>query len=176
MGLLRQLATRRSGKWEKPTLLDHFLTSPLQAIVLWLHLAFLWLRGIPLRPPQGRRPLVVVCISDTHDSIVPNVPDGDLLIHAGDTTSVGSAASIQLQIDWLASLPHQHKVLVAGNHDNYFDPVTRKEEDALGKQKLNLKGIHYLEHEALALSFSNGRRLNVYGAPGIPKCGGPDNA
>ncbi|KAH7035421.1 calcineurin-like phosphoesterase [Microdochium trichocladiopsis] len=176
MGLLQQLATRRSSKWEPPTLLDCFLKSPLQAVVYWFHLLFIWLRGIPVRPPKVGRPLIVVCISDTHDSLVPKVPDGDLLIHAGDTTSLGSVASIQRQIDWLAALPHQHKVLVAGNHDNYFDPVARKEEDALRNLKLNLKGVHYLEHNALALSFSNGRRLNLYGAPGIPKCGGSDNA
>ncbi|KXJ95400.1 calcineurin-like phosphoesterase [Microdochium bolleyi] len=176
MGLLRQLLTRRSSKWERQTLPDCILDSPLRAVVAWLHLLFLWLRGIPVHPPKGRRPLTVVCISDTHDSIVPGVPDGDLLIHAGDTTSNGSAASIQRQIDWMATLPHQHKVLVAGNHDNYFDPVARKEEDTLANQKLDLKGIHYLEHNALSLPFRDGRRLNLYGAPGIPKIGNSDNA
>lgn len=176
MTLISSLSLRRTSKWENPTLLDQILDSPLQAFVLHVYQLLTWLRGIPVQPPRGKPPITVICISDTHDSIVPDVPDGDLLIHAGDTTNNGSAASIQRQIDWLASLPHRHKVLVAGNHDSYFDIKSRQVADTIGNQKIDLKGIHYLEHESLTLTFNSGRRLNLYGAPGLPKCGGPENA
>ncbi|CAJ2512347.1 Uu.00g053620.m01.CDS01 [Anthostomella pinea] len=191
MGLLVKLGLRRPSKWERHTLLDWFLDSPLQALVYHLYLVILWLRGNPVRPPRNRPPIKVVCLSDTHDSIVQRVPDGlvsrkpqhtqrvpdgDLLIHCGDLTSDGTAASIQKQIDWLVSLPHQHKVLVCGNHDSWFDINARKEEDILGQRSVNLKSVHYLERKSITLAFKGGRRLNIYGAPDLPQCGGSDNA
>ena len=37
----------------------------------------------------------IVCISDTHSKFLPPIPDGDILIHAGDFTIRGSIAEIQ---------------------------------------------------------------------------------
>ncbi|RYP73655.1 hypothetical protein DL771_003543 [Monosporascus sp. 5C6A] len=174
MGLLTNLGLRRPSIWERPTALDEFLDSPLQAIIFRLYLVFLSLRGVPVRPPKNRQPIKVVCISDTHDTIVANVPDGDLLIHAGDSSNDGSAASIQAQIDWLDSLPHRHKVFVCGNHDSWFDIKARSEVDALGQKAVDLKSVHYLQRKSITLAFKCGRRLNIYGAPDLPKCG-PSN-
>jgi predicted phosphohydrolase len=114
-----------------------------------------------------------VCISDTHTNILP-IPHGDVLIHAGDLTNAGTVEQIQAQLDWIASLPHREKIVIAGNHDSYFDPKSRKAEDK-GK-RLNFKGIHYLENKAITLKFKGGRKLNFYGSPDIPKCGGSDFA
>jgi predicted phosphohydrolase len=96
------------------------------------------------------------------------------LIHAGDLTNAGTVEEIQAQLNWLASLPHKEKIVIAGNHDSYFDPKSRKAEDK-GK-KLNFKGITYLENKAITLKFKGGRKLNFYGSPNIPKCGGSDFA
>lgn len=41
------------------------------------------------------------------------VPDGDLLIHAGDLTARGTMAEWWAACEWLASQPHRDKVLVA---------------------------------------------------------------
>ena len=61
----------------------------------------------------------IVCISDTHcqhRQIV--IPNGDLLIHAGDFLSTGWEADALIDFDdWLGELPHPHKVVIAGNHD-----------------------------------------------------------
>lgn len=60
----------------------------------------------------------IVCLSDTHterERVV--VPDGDVLVHAGDLTYRGRPDEIGYELDWLASLPHPHKVFIAGNHD-----------------------------------------------------------
>ncbi|KAI2623510.1 Metallo-dependent phosphatase [Hypomontagnella submonticulosa] len=176
MGLLVKLGLRRSLEWERPTLLDWILESPLQAIVFHLYLIVLWLRGNPVKPPRNKPPIKIVFLSDTHDSIVQNVPDGDLLIHCGDMTNDGSVASIQKQVDWLASLPHQHKVLVCGNHDSWFDISARREEDTLAHKSVDLKTLHYLQHKSTTLAFKGGRKLNIYGAPDIPQCGGPEHA
>jgi predicted phosphohydrolase len=64
----------------------------------------------------------IVCISDTHtyhSKIV--VPDGDILIHAGDATFRGSVPEIAEFNKWLGSLPHKHKLICAGNHDWGFE-------------------------------------------------------
>ena len=63
----------------------------------------------------------VVCLSDTHDLHGKlTVPDGDLLLHAGDSTGKGTLAQIEAFDWWLASQPHRHKVVIAGNHDFAF--------------------------------------------------------
>ncbi len=70
----------------------------------------------------------VVCLSDTHELHHElSVPDGDLLIHAGDITFFGSISKIRDFNDWLGELPHRYKVVIPGNHDRAFnqDPRSR---------------------------------------------------
>jgi predicted phosphohydrolase len=67
-------------------------------------------------------PLRIVCISDTHGlhrQIA--VPPGDVLVHAGDLTAHGELDELRDLNDWLGSLPHPHKVVIAGNHDWCFE-------------------------------------------------------
>jgi predicted MPP superfamily phosphohydrolase len=161
--------------WEPPTRLDKLVASPFQWLVFRIYHLILFLRGTPFHA-QKSNPIRVVCISDTHDNTVPNVPNGDLLIHAGDLTNSGTVEDIQKQLDWLASLPHRHKVFVAGNHDSYFDPKSRKAVDRKGGRTPHFKDLHYLQDEMVTLEFEGGRRLNVYGAGDIPECGGTDFA
>ena len=64
----------------------------------------------------------IVCISDTHNRQGNlDVPEGDLLIHAGDLTGRGTQAEVRAAIEWLESLPHPDKIVIAGNHDFYFE-------------------------------------------------------
>ena len=58
----------------------------------------------------------VVALSDTH-SYHPVVPDGDILIHAGDISGRSTWADFRREIFWLGALPHEHKMLVPGNHE-----------------------------------------------------------
>ncbi|TPX09011.1 uncharacterized protein E0L32_001728 [Thyridium curvatum] len=175
MGLLETLGLRRTGPFEPPTVLDALLSSPLQALVTRLYHLLLFLRGRPF-VPHRTLPVRVVCVSDTHDQIVRPLPDGDLLIHAGDLTNAGTAADIQRQIDWLHAQPHEHKVLVCGNHDSWFDPKSRSERDRETGAALDFRGVRYLQHEAVTLEFKSGRTLNLYGAGDIPKCSGDGDA
>ncbi|KND88806.1 putative rhamnogalacturonate lyase C [Tolypocladium ophioglossoides CBS 100239] len=169
MGLLAWLGLRRRNQWESLTLLDHLLASPLTFLTTQLYHLMLLLRGAPFHPPRGRPPIRVVCISDTHDAVV-DVPPGDVLIHAGDLTNDGSAAHVQRQLDWLKGLPHSLKVVVAGNHDSYFDPRSRSEDDVRSGAKLDLDGLVYLEGE-LTVQDIKGRSVAIFGAPDIPECG-----
>lgn len=130
------------------------------------------LRIAPFKPPRHKPSVKVVCISDTHSNKT-TIPTGDVLIHAGDLTNSGSIQDIQAQIDWLASLPHREKIIIAGNHDTYFDPKTRSVADK-GK-RLNFRTIHYLENKAITLRFKGGRKLNFYGAGDVPYIG-PEHA
>ncbi|KAK5653891.1 hypothetical protein OQA88_7816 [Cercophora sp. LCS_1] len=175
MGLLTFLRLRRRDEWEPLTVLDHILISPLQWLVTMLYHIMLFLRGRPFSPPPGRPHIRVVCVSDTHDRML-RVPDGDLLIHAGDLTDDGTVESIQRQVDWLADMPHRHKIVVCGNHDSWFDDRSRKAVDRRSGKSVNWKGVRYLQGELVTLSFKGGRRLNIYGAPGVPKCGDDTNA
>jgi len=62
--------------------------------------------------------LRVVVLSDTHnyhDSL--DVPLGDILIHCGDFTQKGSSQEVHDFALWLSSLPHAHKIVIPGNHD-----------------------------------------------------------
>jgi hypothetical protein len=167
--------TRRKSIFDPLTPLDRFLLSPLQIIIQYLHSILLTLRGKPFKPLPNKPAIRVICISDTHTH-TPSIPDGDLLIHAGDLTNSGTIKDIQAQLDWLASLPHRHKVFVAGNHDSYFDPKSRQPEDKASGAKLNYHDLHYLQNESLVLKFKGGRTLNLYGAGDIPQCGGSDFA
>lgn len=91
-------------------------------------------------------------------------------------TNAGTVKDIQAQLDWLNSLPHKHKVVIAGNHDSYFDPKSRQSVDKASGAKLNYHNINYLENQSLQLKFKGPRLLNLYGSPNIPKCGGSDFA
>jgi len=71
-------------------------------------------------PKEGL--LRIVLISDTHMQHQKLVmPQGDLLIHAGDFTNRGRAKEIKEFDDWLGGLNYQYKVVVYGNHDTETD-------------------------------------------------------
>lgn len=166
------LQVSRSSVWDFPPLLERLLTSPLAVLISFIHMLLLAVRGPSFLPPKSKPTIRVVCISDSH-SHKPAVPPGDLLIHAGDLTNSGTKADVQSALDWLNSLPHKYKVVIAGNHDNYLDPKSemRQNEDRQTKAKLNWGGITYLHHSSTILRFKGGRSLEIYGAPGIPEIG-----
>jgi hypothetical protein len=165
--------SRRKVIWDPPTALDLILDSPIRAFISFIYAILLSLRGAPFKPARKKPTVRVVCISDTHTN-KPDIPNADLLIHAGDCSNSGTVEEIQAQIDWLDSLPQKEKIMIAGNHDSYFDPRSRKLEDK-GK-KLNFRGLHYLQNQSITLKFKGGRKLTFYGSPDIPQCGGSDFA
>lgn len=81
----------------------------------------------------------LVCMSDTHGRHERlSVPEGDVLIHAGDLTGRGKAHEVEAAVEWLLDHPHPHKVLIAGNHDWLF-----QREPALARTLV--QSLHYLE-------------------------------
>lgn len=118
----------------------------------------------------------VVCVSDTHNS-QPEVPPGDILIHAGDLTQSGTFKELQAALDWLKRQPHPHKLVVAGNHDLLLDPsldataAGRGPEAARERETLDWGDITYLQDSTTEITCPNGRRLRVHGSPRSPRHG-----
>jgi predicted phosphohydrolase len=103
----------------------------------------------------------IVCISDTHCH-QPIIPDGDILIHAGDISASGGAEQIRKQIDWLASLPHKHKILVPGNHDWWFQDGKSANEKALFY--CATKAVHCLADRGVEIE-----GVKIWGSPWQPE-------
>ncbi len=60
----------------------------------------------------------IVAMSDTHGRHHGlEVPDGDVLIHAGDFCRHGSRADVNEFAEWFDAFPHRWKIVIAGNHD-----------------------------------------------------------
>ncbi|MEQ1566809.1 MAG: metallophosphoesterase, partial [Myxococcota bacterium] len=100
----------------------------------------------------------IVCLSDVHskqDRL--QVPDGDLLLVAGDLTKRGTEDEIRRFDDWLARLPHPHKVVIAGNHDFLF-------EHRPSEARRLITAAVYLEDELVEVG-----GLRVWGSPWQPR-------
>ena len=170
--IIEYLAPPPHSPFYAASYLHDFLTQPTSFLARLLYTLLLAVRQLP-RPSFP--PIRVVCISDTHTQTRP-IPDGDLLIHAGDLCNVGNPAELNAQIAWLASLPHKHKIVIAGNHDAFLDPRSRR---TLSKQdrsgNVDWRGVQYLQHSSTTLAFP-GRTLKIYGAPQVPELGGPEHA
>ena len=180
-------------RWTPPSSLELILNTPLQYLITLGYRLFNSLHVC--RQDREPFPITVVCISDTH-TLRCHVPDGDLLIHAGDLSNRGTPLELQHQIDWLQRLPHRHKVAIAGNHDTWLDPLSRRTLGINPDWFLNWKSLKYLEHDWIrapfpapgadrdpdagrASHFDNHpqqRDFILYGAPQIPRCGGPEHA
>lgn len=98
----------------------------------------------------------IVCISDTHGRHggLP-VPDGDLLLHAGDLSRRGTREQIEAVDDWFATLPHRHKVVIAGNHDFGLEQP---------EGRTWIRNATYLEDEGIEVE-----GLRIWGSPWQPR-------
>lgn len=184
------LLRRPSSPFAPPSLLYLLLFHPISTLILFLHRLLLRFRGAPYRAPPAQLPITVTCISDTHSKYAKVPPAGELLIHAGDLTNTGTLNSVQQTVDWLKSLQkpwpgsrdgYRYIVVICGNHDSYLDERSRSAHDtrtSKGKngRKVDWGKIIYLQHGHATLTFPGDRKLKIYGAPQIPKCGGKEFA
>lgn len=101
----------------------------------------------------------IVCLSDTHNRHrAISVPDGDVLIHAGDFTNTGSVEETSAAMSWVAELPHRHRIVIGGNHDWIFE---REPEVAA---KLIPPHVHYLCDSGCVIE-----GLRIWGSPVQPR-------
>ncbi|KAG8949737.1 hypothetical protein FRC04_008277 [Tulasnella sp. 424] len=129
-------------------------------------------------PKPGPEWTRFICISDTHGARF-GVPPGDVLLHTGDLTRKGTVSELRSTMDWLASLRHPFKIVIAGNHDRALDPNKRAKpsRDLDHAAALNLmtspqaraSNIHYLNCESFQIPSIDGRKSwNLYGSPWTP--------
>lgn len=98
----------------------------------------------------------IVLISDTHTFHEQvKLPEGDVLVHAGDMALEGSVREVQACLDWLNAQPHKHVVAIAGNHDWAFQKQP---------EQLKLGRIDYLENSSV-----NIEGKCFYGSPVQPE-------
>lgn len=107
--------------------------------------------------------LTLVCLSDTHgfhDKV--QVPDGDVLIHAGDYSRQGTPADVEAFGRWLGRQKHRHIIVVPGNHDLYHEEQPERAKfTMLGAA--NRRRIHVLLDDEVTID-----GVRFWGAPWTP--------
>jgi len=101
----------------------------------------------------------LICISDTHGRHEEiELAPADMIIHAGDMSEMGSKEQIIDFINWFSSLNYQYKVLIAGNHDFFFEHSTSREI-----KKMIPEGINYLNDSGVEID-----GMRIWGSPVQP--------
>lgn len=101
----------------------------------------------------------IVTLSDTHGKHdLVQVPDGDLLLFAGDCSSRGYEQEIKPFLAWFAKQPHTYKVMIAGNHDFLFEDRPEYAESFIPD------GVHYLNDSGCIID-----GIRIWGSPVSPR-------
>lgn len=101
----------------------------------------------------------IVCVSDTHNTR-PELPDGDILIHAGDLTVRGYRIEVYRQLGWLEIHRGRYReiIVVPGNHDIYFE-----EHWAAAQADCDAAGIRLLHNSGMEVA-----GMQIYGSGHTP--------
>lgn len=74
----------------------------------------------------------IILISDSHRKHNQlNLPEGDMLIHAGDVSSRWTKEQVLDFIKWFSNQDYKYKTFIAGNHDFFFEKEGQEEIDSL---------------------------------------------
>ncbi|MHA2066686.1 MAG: metallophosphatase domain-containing protein [Candidatus Thorarchaeota archaeon] len=111
----------------------------------------------------------VICISDTHARHKDiTIPDGDLLIHAGDFSMMGYDREVSEFKDWFSGLPHKHKIAICGNHEVGLEGLSASE--IRSRLALDDKiGSDYLHGYSTKIQISYNRSILLWGGPWQPE-------
>lgn len=107
----------------------------------------------------------LVSISDIHTKqwqLNSILPDGDVLVCAGDLTYNGTIMEVQDFCTWLGGFPkekYKHRVIIAGNHDFGFE-----QNPDLFRKMVEDTGAIYLENESVVID-----GFKFYGSPVTPR-------
>lgn len=123
----------------------------------------------------------IVCISDTHSlhrKMLHNLPEGDILIHAGDCTNVGRKDEVEEFVHWFQNIKgFDTKIFIAGNHDWAFQRVNEPHHKGdydwfhhlMNEENLSQSDVVYLQDSEYIINdprFS--RPIKFYGSPWQP--------
>ncbi|TKA68926.1 hypothetical protein B0A55_08467 [Friedmanniomyces simplex] len=136
-------------------------------------------------PPRTQK-IRIVCISDTHNHAPGEgytLPQGDILIHAGDLTNQGSYDELRKAVEWIEKADFGVKVVVAGNHDLSLDEgyelkhaegwrVQPDETERCRELVMQNKSFTYLEHSSICIDVPHKDvSLRIFGSPYSPDRG-----
>ena len=98
----------------------------------------------------------IIAISDTHGKHRNlDLPQGDMLIHAGDVSSRGLEDEVLDFLDWYESLDFKYKIFIAGNHDFYFE---KEKKEAI--EKVIPSNVIYLNDSGVTIE-----GIKIWGSP-----------
>jgi Icc-related predicted phosphoesterase len=108
----------------------------------------------------------ITFISDTHNKHkhltskgMGNIlGSGDILVHAGDCTSMGHKHEIEQFLKWFSNTDFEHKIFIAGNHDFGFEQKTDID------QEFKDLGVTYLFDNDVTID-----GIKFYGSPWQPE-------
>jgi predicted phosphohydrolase len=102
----------------------------------------------------------IVAVADTHtfEADLGELPDGDVFVHAGDLLRAGTFDELAAVAQWIRTLPHRHKVVIAGNHDWCFARDPEAARAMLGDDVL------YLQDSGIEIE-----GLKIWGSPWQPR-------
>lgn len=112
----------------------------------------------------------ITFISDTHSKhkqITKDLPGGDILLHAGDMSTMGYNREIEDFLKWFADINnYETKIFIAGNHDWGFQDNSEwcKEQINTYKGKLD-----YLQDDLLIVGEEYETGVKIYGSPWQPE-------
>jgi len=114
----------------------------------------------------------LVIISDTHGlhhglKKFGELPDGDILIHAGDVSNVGELYDIERFIKWFCSRPHTDKIFIAGNHDYGFETNSHACRTIIDEASTKCF-LTYLEDDGEIIETIKDGNLKFWGSPITP--------
>lgn len=100
----------------------------------------------------------LVFLSDTHGKHGEiQLPEGDILIHAGDLSMRGKPPELQDFLEWFSTRPHPHKIFIGGNHDFML------ERSSKAFSQLIPENCTYLLHETTVCE-----GIRIWGSPITP--------
>lgn len=123
----------------------------------------------------------LVCISDTHSlhhMMKHPLPQGDVLIHAGDVSNKGGEKDVTDFIDWFQSIEgFTEKIFISGNHDFCFERVNKPHHNGdfnwlhhlMSPENLSQSNVTYLEDNFIRIESPEfSKPLKFYGSPWQP--------
>jgi len=108
----------------------------------------------------------ITFISDTHNKhnhltrkgMGTILGSGDIVVHAGDISSMGKDHEIQNFLNWFARTDFKHKIFIAGNHDFGFENGFEID------QEFKDMGVIYLQDSEVTID-----GIKFYGSPWQPE-------
>lgn len=122
----------------------------------------------------------LVCISDTHSlhhMMKHPLPQGDVLIHAGDISNKGGEKDVTDFLHWYMDLNYDTKIFISGNHDFCFEHVNLPHHKGdydwlhhlMSTENLSQSNVTYLEDSFITIESPKFTKpIKFYGTPWQP--------